>query len=710
MPSLRPYISQEASRGRALHTSRVTPEGVDISGALRGVSQAADTITRNQSEQAATAAKLKEAQEREAKALQADEARMGVERTMSAGAAKWTERMAEAQQSAPKDAAGFTEGLLKEFDTWKGSESEANQDPIGRKLLEHNLLQMRQKLHAEAFKFEVTQRRTALVDDYSQGVNDELSAVLVDPSLWAGAVARKRGLAQSLQLAPAVREKMERDAVERLSAAAATGIINQPGGPEAFLSMVGARSAKGPKGKDGSSAPNAAERVASNPLLSSMTPQALQSSIDRASMLVAQQEQARESAQLRALAEQDRRLKHAEAEFKVFQSLADKGTALAPEYVNRALAATSGTPFQEGIRGLAAQAKETGGYAAQPLAAQRGMLNALDAEIAQKGRSPEMDKRREALEKVVRGTEADLKAEPLTAGLQRGWITDFTPLQLGGGIDALSQQIAARVPQAAAVAQKAGSPVSPLTGEEARDVFSRIAAQPVAQRSQSLAALAKSMPPEQAQALAAQLDGQSKSDQNRAFAAALSSGADRTTAGRFTSEIILKGAEALQAKTIKEERTPVDGWRGRIGKITEAAYRNPREAEFIADKARFILAGLVAEGASGSERDVTTAVTLAAGGSISDHNGARIPLPAGMDLGDLRKKLGATTPDALKLPDGKVYINTGSSLQEMSAADFIKALPNARLTYAARGRYFVQSGGTFAAKANGDPVVIEVGP
>lgn len=697
MPRIQQYVAQEASRGRALNTSRVTPEGTDISGAARGISDAASTLTR-----------LKEVQDRERRELEANEARMSVANTMSEASVMWTERLQNAQQSAPRDAAGFTETALKDFDGWVKQKTEGAMHPDARRLLEANLTKMRQGIHADAFKFEIGQRNKALIGDFEEGLDADRRAVLADPMRFTDTLARRRATAQAMNLPAEAREKLADHARDTLAFDAANGLVDIDAA--GFLERAGVRSAKGTKGKQGGRAQDAAERIASDPILSSLQPERLRQVVDRASMLVAQQEQAREAAQLRALAEQDRRLRQAEAEFNVFQSLADKGTALAPEYVTKALQATAGTPYAEGIRKLAQQAQETGGYARQPIGAQRAMLDAVDAEIAQKGRSPALDKRRDALAKVVRGTEADIKADPLTAGLQRGVITQFSPIQFGGGIDGLVPQVQARIVQADAVGRWAGKPVSPFTADETRELFSRISQQPAPQRAQTLATLASTMPKEQADALAAQLDGGSKSDASRAYAAALQSASDRTTAGRYTSEIILKGAEALQAKTIKEERTPVDGWRGRIGKITGEAYRNPQEAEFVADKARFILAGLVAEGASGSERDVSKAVTLAAGGQIRDHNGQRVVLPAGMESSDFRDRLRKMPPASLGLPDGKVYVNTGAGMQEMTAEQFITTLPDAKLTYWKRGRYFVQAGGSFAAKADGNPVVIEVGP
>lgn len=714
MPSLlKPYISQEASRGRALNTSRVTPQGVDMSGLVSGVARAGQELQRQGEEKQRAADQLAEVQRREAESLRIDEARMGVERTMSEGAAKWTERMAQAQTEAPKSAAGFTGGLLKEFDTWSNQQAEATQDPNGKKMLAANLMKMRQHLHAEAFKFEVTQRRTALVEDYAQGVNDELSAVLVDPSLWAGAVARKRALVETLDLAPGAREKMARDATERLSAAAATGIINQPGGAEAFLAMTGARSAKGAKGKGGSSGPDAAERVSTNPILSSMTPQALQSSIDRASMLVAQQEAARQAEAIRAQhaaeAAAARRERNAAQGFEVLSRYALEGRKVDETLpsIQMALKAIAGHPYAQAYKDMLASAPQGRAAAMLSVPEQKAQLDALYQRRNTQGTGKELDTEIKRRETVLASIERDTKEDPMAAAVSIGWVDRLPPLQFGQGTDALMAQLPPHIEAAKEVSRKLGRTVSPLSAEVTREVFTRISTMPAPQRAQTLATLAQSMPPEQAQALAAQLDGQSKSDQNRGFAAALQAGADRTTQGRYTSEVILKGMQALQDKTIKEEKTPVDGWSGRIAKITGDVYRNPREAEFIAAKARFILAGKVAEGASGSERDVSEAVTLAAGGYIREHNGQRIPLPTGMDsLSTFRDRLKATKPEALGLPDGKVYVNG----QAMDAAAFLSALPDAKLTYWTRGKYFVQAGGSFAAKADGNPVVIEVAP
>lgn len=409
----------------------------------------------------------------------------------------------------------------------------------------------------------------------------------------------------------------------------------------------------------------------------------------------------------RAQREAERRLKNAEAEFQTFQALADKGTMLAPEYIDRVSKATAGTPYQAGIIAMAQQAKETGGIAAQPVNVQRSLLTAIDAEIAQKGRTPELDKRRAQVEKVLQGSEQDLQRDPLRAGLERGVITELPPLNLGGGVSGLVQQMTERVTQAERVSTWAGRPVAPLTMQEAQGLSAMLKNQPADQRASAIQTLAATMPPQQAQALAAMMD---KDDRPTAIAMGL--GAARTTFDRPTAELVLKGAEALKAKTIKEEKTPVDGWTGRINQSLSGVFSNPERVQIMSEAARYILAGMVSEGASGSESDVRRAVRLAVGGTLEDRNGARIVLPAGVERSALDERLRNYPAPELQaqLPDGKVYVRG----QPMELQQFVTALPAAQLrtapgTTAGKGRYYVTASGTLAANANGDPIILEVG-
>lgn len=403
----------------------------------------------------------------------------------------------------------------------------------------------------------------------------------------------------------------------------------------------------------------------------------------------------------RAQIEYERRAKLADSTLQTFQAMWDKGTVIAPEYIKRAMRDTAGFPQQEAIAAMAQQAKETGGIAAQPVNVQRSLLTAIDAEIAQKGRTPELDKRRAQVEKVLQGSEQDLQRDPLRAGLERGVITDLPPLNLGGGVSGLVQQMTERVTQAERVSTWAGRPVAPLTMQEAQGLLAMLNSMPAEQRATAIQTLSTVIPPQQGQALAAQLD-----NQDRATAIEFALGMARTTFGRPTAELVRKGAEALKAKTIKEEKTPVDGWMGRINTQMASVYANPKQAEMAADAARYILAGMVSEGASGSESDVRRAVRLAVGGTLEDRNGARIVLPAGVERSALDERLKNYPAPELQaqLPDGKVYVRG----QAMELQQFLAGLPAAQLRTVGRGRYAVLGGGAIATNSQMQPIVIEV--
>lgn len=127
-----------------------------------------------------------------------------------------------------------------------------------------------------------------------------------------------------------------------------------------------------------------------------------------------------EAASARADRAAERHLKKAEAEFNTFQSLADKGTIVDPNYVDVVLQKTAGTPYQQAVTAITKQAQENGGIASRPIAQQQAELDQVDAQIAKTGRTPELDKRREQLQKIVRGSQTDLKDNGLRAGLERG--------------------------------------------------------------------------------------------------------------------------------------------------------------------------------------------------------------------------------------------------------------------------------------------------
>jgi hypothetical protein len=428
-----------------------------------------------------------------------------------------------------------------------------------------------------------------------------------------------------------------------------------------------------------------------------LDPQKRAQLLDRASMYELQHQQKREMAAARAQREAERRLNEAEAEFKTFQALADKGTVLAPEYIDRVTRATAGTPYQAGVTALAQQAVQTGGLAAQPINQQRAMLQMLDAEIAKKGRTPELDKRREQLAKVVNGSEADAKADPLRAGLERGVIQALDPLSLQGGVPGVVQQLSERVVQAKRVETWAGRAVSPLTSQEADGLGRLLRAMPTDQKASALQTLATALPPAQGQALAAQLDSQ-----DRGLALALGYGAAGTTQGRPVAELILRGQEAIKTKTVKLDESAELGMTAQFEQGLRDAIVNPEQRAMVRDAARLIYAGKQAEG----ERiSVDGALRLAVGGDLVDRNGSRVVIPAGVTEDQFERHLERYPADSLmaQLPGGNAYVRG----QPIPADQFLASLPGAQLRMVGRGRYAVVSGGAVATNIQGRPIVVE---
>lgn len=409
-------------------------------------------------------------------------------------------------------------------------------------------------------------------------------------------------------------------------------------------------------------------------------------------------QQRQELAAQRAARQAEARMNRARAEFETFQALADKGGMLSPEYVDRVALATAGTPYQQGVKALAQQARETGGFAAQPLSTQQAALDAIDAQIAQSGRSPELDKRREQLAKVVNASNADVSKDALRAGLERGVIDALPPLDLSNGTAGIMQSVQARVQAAQQVETWAGRAVSPMTGQEAQ-AFGRMLAQMAPDaKANAIGMMAQIMPGKQAQALARQID-----PQDRALSLAMAAGASQTTEGRFTAELILRGQAALRDKTVKLDTSAEIGLRAQLAAELGDAIEGQARADVL-DTAQFIHAG---KQAAQERVSVGGALRLAIGGDLIEHAGRKVPVPAGMDEQSLREKLMRMPERAIsqQAPDGFVYIPGG---RPMGVPEFLAALPSAQLEPVGLGRYAVRSGGGLVLNSQRRPIVVDV--
>jgi hypothetical protein len=386
-------------------------------------------------------------------------------------------------------------------------------------------------------------------------------------------------------------------------------------------------------------------------------------------------------------------MRRAESAFNTFQALADKGTVLDPAYIDQVVSQTAGTPYQAGVRALAQQAVDSGGFAAQPISAQQSALDAVNAQIAKSGRSPALDKRKEQIEKVLIGSKSDLeKSGGLRAAVERGVIDQIAPLDVRS-VDGLTQGLAARVEQADTVGRSwAGSSVSPLLPEEADALAGTLGNLAPAARSTFIATLSKAVPPKQLAALARQIDGK-----DRALALSMALGTSGTSAGRYTSELVIKGAQAIKDKGVKLDSSAVTGTRARAAEYLGDAVQG-KAREDVLDTAALIFAGMEAEGSG----DINRAVRLAVGGDVIERNGKKIPIPAGIDPDKFEAAVQGTARRAVGT--GQVYV----SGKAMDAETFLKALPGADLQPVGSGRYVVRSGSGLVTVDGKKPLVLGV--
>jgi hypothetical protein len=427
--------------------------------------------------------------------------------------------------------------------------------------------------------------------------------------------------------------------------------------------------------------------------LKDLDPQRRADLLGRADTYRLQQQQQAEIAAARAARQQEAALRRAEASFNTMQALADKGGALDPAFVDQVLRSTAGTPYQAGVHQLAKVARENSGFATQPLAVQRQAIDALDARIAREGRSPALDQHREKLERVYNEGTREAKDDPLRAALSRGVITELQPISMAGGVEGVMQQLGARVQQADVASRWAGQPVAPLTAEEATSFAKMLGGMSVENKANTLGMVAQALPPAQAQALARRIDAQ-----DRPLALAMAAGAAKTTQGSFTGELILRGAQAMKDKAIKVEGGPEFGLKAQIAKEIGDAVPGQARADLI-DAATFIYIGNQANGAAAT---VQGAVRLAVGGDIVEHNGRRIPLPAGVDEDKLDKRLRTVTPADIKTDT----VRAGGV--PMPAAEFLKTRPGLPLMPYRAGQFMPIVGGRPVVDGAGKPILIEV--
>jgi hypothetical protein len=390
-------------------------------------------------------------------------------------------------------------------------------------------------------------------------------------------------------------------------------------------------------------------------------------------------------------ADQERYLRRAEAEFNAAQSIISQGKTLSPEYVEQVTRATAGTPYARALNETLRQAPERAMFGVQPLSVQRDALMQARAQLNTQGTNPALEKKVAELEKVHAAAVKDYAAEPLQAALERGVIQAIEPINTQS-MAGLVQTIGKRVEQAAITQQQTGAPVSPLLSQEADQVGRMINILPIEQRASALAQVSQALGPQQAAALARQI-----APKDKALGIALGMAGAKTSAGRYTSELVLRGAQAMKDKSVKPDNAAVTGIRARVTEEIGDAYTNQELRETMIEAAVLAEYGLQSEGSG----DIGRAVRLATGG-IAERGGRKVPLPYGVDAKTFDKRLRALTPAEIKTDQ----VLVGG--KPMSSTDFLRQMGNAPLVHAGQGRYAVEAAGGLVQRPDGKPLIVEI--
>lgn len=459
-------------------------------------------------------------------------------------------------------------------------------------------------------------------------------------------------------------------------------------------------------GRNDRKALDAAEKLVAD--MPDLDPQKRATLLDRAQAYRLHQDQQAEVAAQRRQREADAHLKRAEAAFNVYQTMADKGTLLDPAYTDQVLQQTAGTAYQQGVVALSRQAVETGGLAAQPIAVQQRELDQLNADIAKQGLTPALSKRRDQANKVLTGSQQDLEKDGLRAGLERGVIQDIAPIDFSRGLPGVVQQLQARIPQAQRVSAWAGRPVSVLTSDEVESMSNMMGSLAPKDKATMTAAIAQVIGPQSAQALSKQM-----APKDNALSLAFGYAGAQTTQGRFVSELILRGQQAIKdgtsTKAAKQPDLQASRWKADLAADLADVYPSQQQANQVLEAAVLMTHATAAEqGGALSNADRERMVRMAVGGAVVELNGRKVPTPFEADGAEskLNRRLNSVTAQELapQVPGGHVL----AAGVPMPVDDFVKTLPGQQLVYAGPNRYAVLVGGRPVKNAAGRNILIEV--
>jgi len=296
----------------------------------------------------------------------------------------------------------------------------------------------------------------------------------------------------------------------------------------------------------------------------------------------------------------------------------------------------------------------------------------------------------EAVEHVKKARRDD----PIAYAFQTGSY-GIKPIERFTDPNAFVQELGRRASVAGQMASDYGTPLQILAKPEADAFADHLASLQATDKARVLGQVFKATGGAGIQAVSTQLK-----DKHQSIAIAGMLTSFNSTAGNSAALLYLQGKEAFEQKRAKIDGAAEIGTKAEIYKAIDGVYQTPQGRDAAAEAAFGIYAKFQADGSG----DIGQAVRLATGG-IMEHNGSKIAKPYGWQDGQFRDALRRQIPTALAAQGGE-YVVGGN---RVSALDFGKMLPGARLQTYGQGSYLVMAGNDVVRTTGGAPFVLNVG-
>lgn len=159
----------------------------------------------------------------------------------------WQKQLVERQQSAQNGAAGFTPGVLNDYDQY--SEKLLSNAPTkqAKQFLSERLAALRSSVASSALSFEAKERWKYRISNVDQSIEKSQNLVEADPSQYATTAAEQKAVIGALDVPPDVRRNLMDKSMQGLAVASVIGTMKTD--PRAALNRLeGSMPASGPKG------------------------------------------------------------------------------------------------------------------------------------------------------------------------------------------------------------------------------------------------------------------------------------------------------------------------------------------------------------------------------------------------------------------------------------------------------------------------------